>query len=169
MTERYPLRPIAPEEFEAFNQVPFEAFIGPEWRAESIEQERKIFEFDRSLAAFDGDAMVGSAAAFSFRLTVPGGAVGAGGVTIVSVLPSHRRRGILSAMMRAVKSAVPPGANATIICTGRVGKSSATPMPGQHVAAIRNDTMRNRVVAKFNRMEKRTFMRRRVNATAAGR
>jgi len=100
MTERYPLRPIAPEEFEAFNQVPFEAFIGPEWRAESIEHERKIFEFDRSLAAFDGDAIVGSAAAFSFRLTVPGGAVGAGGVTIVSVLPSHRRRGILSAMMR---------------------------------------------------------------------
>src|SRR6185437_13102832 len=44
--------------------------------------------------------MVGSAAAYTFQLTVPGGVVGAGGVTFVSVLPSHRRRGILSAMMR---------------------------------------------------------------------
>ena len=59
-----------------------------------------VFEFDRSLAAFDGDAIVGTTAAYSFQLTVPGGVVGAGGVTFVSVLPSHRRRGILSAMMR---------------------------------------------------------------------
>ena len=100
MTERYPLRPIAPEEFEAFSQVATEAFNQADWRAEALENERKIFEFDRSLAAFDGDAMVGTAGAFSFQLTVPGGAVGAAGVTVVSVLPSHRRRGILSAMMR---------------------------------------------------------------------
>jgi hypothetical protein len=72
-------------------------------------------------------------------------------------------------MMRAVKSAVPPGANATIICTGRVGKSSAKPRPGQHVAAMTNDAMRRRVVAKFNRMETSTFVRPRVNARAAGR
>jgi predicted N-acetyltransferase YhbS len=91
MTDRYHLRPITPEEFEAFSEVPFEAFIQPNWHAESVEHERKIFEFDRSLAAFDGAAMVGTAAAYSFRLTVPGGAVGAGGVTIVSVLPCHRR------------------------------------------------------------------------------
>ena len=29
-------------------------------------------EFDRSLAAFDGAQMVGTAAAYSFRLSVPG-------------------------------------------------------------------------------------------------
>ena len=59
------------------------------------------FEFDRSIAAFDGDLIVGSAAAYTFRLAVPGGELaGAAGVTAVSVLPSHRRRGILSAMMR---------------------------------------------------------------------
>ena len=100
MTDRYPMRPIAPEEFEAFSEVPIEAFNDAERHAESIEHERKIFEFDRSLAAFDGDAIVGTTAAYSFQLTVPGGVVGAGGVTFVSVLPSHRRRGILSAMMR---------------------------------------------------------------------
>jgi predicted acetyltransferase len=100
MTERYALRPIAPEEFEAYCQVPAEAFNDAERSAEAIEQERVVFEFDRSIAALDGDAMVGTTAAYTFRLAVPGGVVGAGGVTFVAVLPSHRRRGILSAMMR---------------------------------------------------------------------
>jgi predicted acetyltransferase len=100
MTEGYVLRPIAPEEFEAFCEVPFEAFTDTDLSAEVIEHERTVFEFDRSLAALDGDEIVGTAAAYSFRLTVPGGAVNAAGVTFVSVLPSHRRRGILSAMMR---------------------------------------------------------------------
>jgi predicted acetyltransferase len=100
MTERYVLRAITPEEFDAFCEVPFEAFNDTDRSAEAIEHERMVFEFDRSLAAFDGDAIVGTTAAYSFRLTVPGGAVNAAGVTFVSVLPSHRRRGILSAMMR---------------------------------------------------------------------
>lgn len=100
MTERYLLRPVKPDEFKAFNEVLVHAFNDAEWPAEAIEQERVVFEFDRSLAAFDGDAIVGTAAAYSFQLTVPGGIAGAGGVTFVGVLPSHRRRGILSAMMR---------------------------------------------------------------------
>jgi predicted acetyltransferase len=100
MTERVSLRPIEPAEFEAYNRVAVEAFNDTEWPAEAVEHERLVFEFGRSIAAFDGADMVGSAAAYTFQLTVPGGVVGAGGVTFVSVLPSHRRRGILSAMMR---------------------------------------------------------------------
>jgi predicted acetyltransferase len=53
-------------------------------------------------AAFDDGAIVGGAGAFSFRMTAPGGAsVPTAGVTIVAVLPTHRRRGILRSMMRA--------------------------------------------------------------------
>jgi predicted acetyltransferase len=100
MTERYPLRPITPDEFDDFCAVPVQAFNDSEPQAELTELERLVFEFDRSLAAFDGDAIVGTTAAYSFQLTVPGGITGAGGVTFVSVLPTHRRRGILSAMMR---------------------------------------------------------------------
>ena len=100
MTERYPLRPITPDEFDAFCEVPVQAFNDGEPPAELNELERLVFEFDRSIAAFDGDAIVGTTAAYSFQLTVPGGITGTGGVTFVSVLPSHRRRGILSAMMR---------------------------------------------------------------------
>ncbi len=57
---------------------------------------------DRMLAAWDGDQIVGGAGAFPFQLSVPGGRrVAAGGVTVVGVLPTHRRRGILTSLMRA--------------------------------------------------------------------
>jgi predicted acetyltransferase len=99
MAQRYPLRSITPDEFEAFNEAPFLAFNDAWPLAEVIEHERIVFEFDRSLAAFDGDAIVGTASAYSFQLSVPGGTTRAAGVTYVSVRPSHRRRGILSALM----------------------------------------------------------------------
>ncbi|MEV3855373.1 GNAT family N-acetyltransferase [Streptomyces sp. NPDC050095] len=68
-------------------------------------QERQLWheltELDRSLAVWDGAECVGTASAFSFRVTVPGGAyVDAAGVTMVSVVATHRRRGILTSMMR---------------------------------------------------------------------
>jgi predicted acetyltransferase len=100
MTERFSLRPITPDEFGAYCEVPIQAFNETEPVDEVTEHERVVFEFDRSLAAFDGDTIVGTTAAYSFQLTVPGGTAGAGGVTFVAVRPSHRRRGILSAMMR---------------------------------------------------------------------
>ncbi|WIY00201.1 GNAT family N-acetyltransferase [Amycolatopsis mongoliensis] len=59
-------------------------------------------ELDRGLLAVapDGRA-VGTAAAYSFELTLPGEIlVPVAGVTAVGVLPSHRRRGVLSALMR---------------------------------------------------------------------
>ncbi len=59
-----------------------------------------IVEPDRVLGAYDGDALVGGGAAYSFRLTVPGGAtVATAGVTGVGVLPTHRRQGILRQLM----------------------------------------------------------------------
>lgn len=60
------------------------------------------FEVARMHAAFDDGAIVAGTGAFSLRMTVPGGAaVPTAGVTVVGVLPTHRRRGILRAMMRA--------------------------------------------------------------------
>ena len=99
MSPSYPIRTITPAEFDTFSVVPGHAFLD-EWPAEDRELERPVTEFDRTIAAFDGNQMVGTASAYSFRLTVPGGAVDAAGVSLVSVLPSHRRRGILTDMMR---------------------------------------------------------------------
>ena len=92
MTEHNHLRSIAPEEFEAYCEVAVQAFNETGRLAEVVGQERVVFEFDRSVAAFDGDAIAGTTAAYTFQLTVPGGAVDAAGVTFVAVLPSHRRR-----------------------------------------------------------------------------
>jgi predicted acetyltransferase len=60
-------------------------------------------ETDRSFAALDGDRMVGTSAAITFRMVVPGGErVPTAGVTMVSVSPTHRRRGINTRMMSAI-------------------------------------------------------------------
>jgi predicted acetyltransferase len=67
---------------------------------QTLEYWRSITELDRTVAAFDGDRIVGTAGVISFDLTVPGGSVAMGGVTAVGVLPSHRRRGLLREMMR---------------------------------------------------------------------
>jgi predicted acetyltransferase len=60
-------------------------------------------ELDRTIAAFEGDEIVGTGRNYSLELTLPGGtAVPAGGVSWISVRPTHRRRGILRAMMTAL-------------------------------------------------------------------
>lgn len=94
-----PIRPVEYDEFAAFRDVLANAFGGPP-DEESDARERELLEFDRTLAAFDGEVAVGSAGAFSLDLTVPGGSVPTAGVTWVGVLPTYRRRGVLTAMMR---------------------------------------------------------------------
>lgn len=94
----YPIRPIDESEWPAFAGVLAEGF---NWTPHPKQSERwKVqTEFDRTLAVFDGGTMVASTAVYSFTMTVPGGRIPVAGVTAVAVLPSHRRRGILSAMM----------------------------------------------------------------------
>jgi predicted acetyltransferase len=52
-------------------------------------------------AAFDGGEIVGGAGAVPFELSVPGGSLRCAGVTVVGVYPTHRRRGVMRALMRA--------------------------------------------------------------------
>ena len=63
-------------------------------------------ELDRALAAYAGDRVVGTAGIFSFDMTIPGGRMPVAGITMVGVHPTHRRRGILTAMMRAQLDAI---------------------------------------------------------------
>jgi predicted acetyltransferase len=56
---------------------------------------------ERIHAAFDDGAVVGSGGVFPLETSIPGGFVRAAGVTMVGVLPTHRRRGILRALMHA--------------------------------------------------------------------
>lgn len=62
--------------------------------------DRRLFEFDRCFGFTVGERWVATCAAYTRRLTTPGGSVPIGAVTTVTVAPTHRRRGLLTAMMR---------------------------------------------------------------------
>jgi predicted acetyltransferase len=94
------VRPAEPDELlDALRPIWLYGGSAPtEERAQSV---LRFLEPGRLHAAFDGDGAVGGAGAFSFQLTVPGGRVAAAGATVVGVVPTHRRRGVLTSMMRA--------------------------------------------------------------------
>jgi predicted acetyltransferase len=76
-------------------------YFAMEGGAEAAERFSRVLPVERMLAAWDGDQVVGGTGALPFRLSVPGGAVACAGTTVVGVAPTHRRRGVLRAMMRA--------------------------------------------------------------------
>ena len=62
-----------------------------------------VIETDRSFAAVDDGRFVGTSAAITFRMVVPGGnRVPTAGITAVGVNPTHRRRGLNARMMAAL-------------------------------------------------------------------
>ncbi|MEN3360248.1 MAG: hypothetical protein V7637_4230 [Mycobacteriales bacterium] len=93
------LRPIDPTEFPAFFRTLTETF-GEDPTDVAREHDLKVFESDRSLAGFDGDQIVATAGIYTRDMTLPGGPKPVAGVTVVSVAPTHRRRGLLTEMMR---------------------------------------------------------------------
>jgi predicted acetyltransferase len=68
---------------------------------DAVKHFRRVMTPERVFAEFEGEKAVAGSGAFAFDLTVPGGRVKASGVTIVGVLPTHRRRGLMRAMLRA--------------------------------------------------------------------
>lgn len=93
------LRPITPAEFTRLAEFTVSVFLSDPHEDET-EVERGVFEFDRSLVAFNGAEPVSSAAIFSRQMTVPGGPIPVAAVSWVAVAPTHRRQGLLTAMMR---------------------------------------------------------------------
>lgn len=93
------LRPVEPSELPGFYRTLSETF-GEDPRDEDRELFATVFEPARSLAAFDGGQVVGTAGIYTRDMTLPGGPRPVAGVTVVSVLPTHRRRGLLTEMMR---------------------------------------------------------------------
>jgi predicted acetyltransferase len=105
MADPYPIRPVTDDEFAAYRAVDEHAFHGAPPPERDLPLLRRLFEADRSLAAFDpglpaSAGPVGIAGAYTFLMSVPGGAVPTAGVTFVAVLPTYRRRGILRSIMR---------------------------------------------------------------------
>jgi predicted acetyltransferase len=65
-----------------------------------VRWEQPVFADARTLGAFEGDGLVGAAASLPREISVPGGTQPVAAITGVGVLPTHRRRGILTALMR---------------------------------------------------------------------
>ncbi|HLT70030.1 MAG TPA: GNAT family N-acetyltransferase [Acidimicrobiales bacterium] len=61
-----------------------------------------VVELDRTLVVEDEGRIVGTGTAHSLGVALPGGAVPMAGVSEVAVSPTHRRRGILAALLDAL-------------------------------------------------------------------
>jgi predicted acetyltransferase len=72
-----------------------------ELRDDDFELQKQELPPERVFGAFDDGNPVGLAASIAFEMTIPGGGAPCAGVTYVGVMPSHRRRGVLTELMRA--------------------------------------------------------------------
>lgn len=94
------IRTLGAADLPAFSEMLASAFL-MDHSDDFLATERSVFEPSRSHAVFDGDAMIGTGELLSRRVVVPGGGpVRAGAVTSIGVAPGHRRRGVLSMIMR---------------------------------------------------------------------
>lgn len=94
----WPVRTLATGDWPAFEALDSHAF-GATAPPELLEAERAVFGGGRDIGAYDDELLVGIATTYPFELTVPGRTVPAAGVSWVGVLPTHRRRGVLGALM----------------------------------------------------------------------
>jgi predicted acetyltransferase len=98
----FEIRAIAPDELDdllfadqlGFGNEPFRPDGSRSWA---------LGELDRTRVAFESGRMVGVSRTYTFELTMPGGSMlPVAAVSWVSVLPTHRRRGVLTQMMGAM-------------------------------------------------------------------
>ncbi len=95
------IRGLQPGELEAFFQCVGQA-IGFEISLEQAEAAATILDFEGSFVAEERGRVVGGVGSYWLEVTVPGGGrLPMAGTTLVGVLPTHRRRGILGRLMKA--------------------------------------------------------------------
>jgi predicted acetyltransferase len=90
---------VGAEQHDAFTRPLLTAF-GLRFDSDRAARSCALPELVQRIAAKEGDKIVGSAGGFLFEMTTPGGSVPISGLTMVGVLPTHRRRGVLSSMIR---------------------------------------------------------------------
>jgi predicted acetyltransferase len=98
----YTYRPLEPSEHRASINLFRGTLQAPDVKDEDWPRAERAFEPGRSLGAFHGDTLAGTARSFAGRMAVPGGAVlPMAMVTMVGVRADHTRRGVLTGLMRA--------------------------------------------------------------------
>ena len=99
------IRNITEDEVTDFRRVLNNTFGGDIDEKDEEEKRHQFLEqidLTRTYVPFDGPEMVGTAAALTFDISLPGGTTtGIGGLTMVTVRPTHRRRGLLRRLIQA--------------------------------------------------------------------
>ncbi|AKT37609.1 GNAT family N-acetyltransferase [Chondromyces crocatus] len=93
------IRLLGPEQHAEFVQPLLTAF-GLPVDNERINHSQRVEELTHRFAAYEGDSVTGCAGTFSFDMTTPGSIAPVAGLTLVGVMPTHRRRGIMTALVR---------------------------------------------------------------------
>jgi predicted acetyltransferase len=143
------IRPITEDELDTWVRATRASFLEPTLEG-SIDYAREFYTPGRSLGAFGGQRCVGTFRSLDLELTVPGGAVlAAEGITNVGVVADHRRRGLLTRMMRmGLDEAVGRGRSlAALIASeyriyGRFGFGPATSVARYEIDARRAGGLR---------------------------
>ena len=93
------IRAVRPDEFEELRRTMglVFGFDPPDGNNRVL----RLLPLDRTRCGFDNGRMISTSGAYSLEMTVPGSQVACGGTTAVVVAPTHRRQGVLRAMMRA--------------------------------------------------------------------
>jgi predicted acetyltransferase len=104
MADPLPIRSVTADEYAGFRRVHDHAFNSGPMTGDRAARALRQFEPERSLGAVDaaqpaGEELVGTTGVYSLRMAVPGAVLPVAGVSVVAVLPSHRRRGVLRSLM----------------------------------------------------------------------
>ncbi|HUF85531.1 MAG TPA: GNAT family N-acetyltransferase [Acidimicrobiia bacterium] len=169
MASDFEIRPVTPDEVEAFSRAPLAAF-GETFDPDRFKLEWTHHELDRTLAAFDDGEIVGTGRLYSLELTLPGGALEpVAAVSWISVLPTHRRRGILTAIMgRELDDAVARGESMAVLHAsegviyrrfgyGIAASSLSFTLPSRHTAFLRPPPEGGRVRLVDEETARKTF------------
>jgi predicted acetyltransferase len=94
----FTIRAITDDEFATFRATIARGF-GGDPRDEGLEGARTLIDPGRAICAWDDSELIGTLGTFAFDVTIPGGTLPMAGTTMVTVQPTHRRRGALKGMM----------------------------------------------------------------------
>jgi predicted acetyltransferase len=101
------IRRVRDEELPEFIETMTSAFLERPDVEKVSAAVRPLWDLERTWAAFEDGRMCGTFRSFATELTVPGGErLPAAAVSAVTVLPTHRRRGVLRAMVEAEHGAI---------------------------------------------------------------
>lgn len=93
------IRPVTADEFARFYataELPYADELGDD----DVARARQLLPLERTLAAFEAERVVATTASYALDVSVPGGSTPMAGVTAVAVLPTHRRRGLVTRVLQ---------------------------------------------------------------------